>query len=144
MRALFSRQQSCVHSRGMCIRLSVTHVFRMYSTTGGLCSLVCRVRGLPHALVAEIFLCSNSNFADRGDHPPPLAVPPGLHPPFRKSCIRACIYLVKGDTRILPGIDKNHKASKYIADHISLVYGVLCRGGLQEWDKQGQPIHGII
>ena len=23
-------------------------------------------------------------------------------------------------------------------------YGVLCRGGLQEWDKQGQPIHGII
>ena len=23
-------------------------------------------------------------------------------------------------------------------------YGVLCCGGLQEWDKQGQPIHGII
>ena len=23
-------------------------------------------------------------------------------------------------------------------------YGILCHGGLQEWDKRGQPIHGII
>ena len=36
-----------MNSRGMSIQLSVSHVFKMYSATGRLCSLVCRVRGPP-------------------------------------------------------------------------------------------------
>ena len=45
-------------------------------------------------LVAEHFVCSNSNFSPTGaitpDHPPPLWPSPTPPPPFRKSCIRAC------------------------------------------------------
>ena len=45
----------------------------------------------PPPLVAENFVCSNSNFSPTGaitpDHPPPLW--PSPPPPFRKSCIRA-------------------------------------------------------
>ena len=48
----------------------------------------------PPPLVAENVVCSNSNFSPTGaitpPPPSPLAVPPGHHSPFRKSCIRAC------------------------------------------------------
>ena len=47
----------------------------------------------PPPLVAENVVCSNSNFSPTGaitpDHPPPLW--PSPPPPFRKSCIRACV-----------------------------------------------------
>ena len=43
------------------------------------------VVGVITPLVAENFVCSNSNFSPTGAiTPPPLAVPPGRHPPLQK------------------------------------------------------------
>ena len=67
----------------------------------GVCVVVVVGVITPPPLVAENFVCSNSNFSPTGAiTPPPPSGPPGRHPPpLRKSCIRACRHKTNAHTQ---------------------------------------------